>query len=61
MGHWDNERQEKAKQEVTDFLKEWPISRLEYMTIDEYTNLDKNSSFTYWLESRTDSSGSIWG
>lgn len=61
MGFWDKSQQERAEQEITDFQKEWPISRLEGMTIEEYTNLDKNTSFTYWLESRTDSSGSIWG
>jgi 5-methylcytosine-specific restriction protein B len=43
-----------------DFLKNWPISRLESMTIVEYTNLDK-SSFCYWVESITTNLGSIWG
>lgn len=43
------------------FLKEWPLSRLKTMSIDEYTNLDRDTSFTYWLEKKTENSGSIWG
>lgn len=43
-----------------DFLKEWPITRLESMSIEEYTNLEK-SSFCYWVESLTTELGSIWG
>jgi 5-methylcytosine-specific restriction endonuclease McrBC GTP-binding regulatory subunit McrB len=51
----------KGLQEQEAFLKEWPVSRLEQMTLDEYTNLDKDTSFTYWLEKKTEHSGSIWG
>ncbi len=48
-------------QEIYDsFLKEWPVSRLQQMQIDEYTNLDK-TSFCYWLEAITQPLGSIWG
>lgn len=43
-----------------DFLKEWPISRLESLSLEEYTNLDK-TSFCYWIESITTNLGSIWG
>ncbi|AZQ61726.1 ATP/GTP-binding protein [Flammeovirga pectinis] len=43
-----------------EFLKEWPISRLEKLKLEEYTNLDKNS-FCYWLEAITSEVGSIWG
>ena len=31
------------------------------MTLEEYTNLDKDNSFCYWLESKTNGLGSIWG
>src|SRR5687768_7245089 len=48
-------------QEQIDFLKEWPIERLEKMVLDEYTNLDRDTSFVYWLEKKTEHSGSIWG
>lgn len=51
----------KGLEEQKDFLKEWPISRLEKITLDEYTNLDKDTSFSYWLEKKTEHSGSIWG
>lgn len=44
----------------SDFLNEWPVSRLETMTIEEYTNLEK-TSFCYWLEKITEDLGSIWG
>jgi 5-methylcytosine-specific restriction endonuclease McrBC GTP-binding regulatory subunit McrB len=42
------------------FLNEWPLSRIEEMTLEEYTNLDK-TSFCYWLEAKTENLGSIWG
>ncbi|MCW1149161.1 AAA family ATPase [Flavobacterium lacisediminis] len=42
------------------FLQEWPLSRIQNMTLEEYTNLDK-TSFCYWLEAKTYHLGSIWG
>jgi 5-methylcytosine-specific restriction endonuclease McrBC GTP-binding regulatory subunit McrB len=42
------------------FLQEWPLSKIECMTLEEYTNLDK-TSFCYWLEAKTEYLGSIWG
>jgi 5-methylcytosine-specific restriction endonuclease McrBC GTP-binding regulatory subunit McrB len=42
------------------FLQEWPLSRIQKMRLDEYTNLDK-TSFCYWLEAKTTDLGSIWG
>ncbi|RIA09379.1 5-methylcytosine-specific restriction protein B [Flavobacteriaceae bacterium MAR_2010_72] len=42
------------------FLEEWPIERLETMSIEEYTNLDK-TSFCYWVEQKTESLGGIRG
>jgi 5-methylcytosine-specific restriction enzyme B len=53
----DNQLLYKIKE---DFLKEWPINRLESMSLEEYTNLDK-TSFCYWVESLTTELGSIWG
>lgn len=43
------------------FQEIFPIESLKDMTLDEYTNLDKASSFCYWLESKTSELGSIWG
>lgn len=43
------------------FQETFPIESLKDMTLDEYTNLDKASSFCYWLESKTSELGSIWG
>lgn len=43
-----------------DFLENWPINRLESMTIEDYTNLNK-TSFCYHLEHVTLNLGSIKG
>ena len=43
------------------FLQQFPIERLETMTLEEYTNLNKEDSFCYWLEVKTQELGSIWG
>ena len=43
------------------FLENWPVERVEDMTIDEYTNLNREDSFTYWVESKTRPLGSIKG
>lgn len=48
-------------QQIEEFNKAWPIERLRKMTLEEYTNLDKDSSLTYWLEAKTENAGSIWG
>ncbi|GGO77656.1 hypothetical protein GCM10011348_07710 [Marinobacterium nitratireducens] len=44
-----------------EFLAAWPRSRLTSMTLDEYTQVGSKDSFTYWIESRLDELGSIWG
>lgn len=58
---------EKAKpespgyKEIEEFQKDWPIERLRNMTLEEYSNLDKDTGLTYWLEAKTENAGSIWG
>ena len=44
-----------------DFLAAWPPSRVRQMTLEEYTNPAKDDAFIYWIESRLDKLGSIWG
>lgn len=44
-----------------EFLTVWPASRLALMTLDDYTQAGSKDSFTYWIESRLDELGSIWG
>jgi 5-methylcytosine-specific restriction protein B len=44
-----------------EFLDVWPLTRLSTMTLDEYTQAKSKDSFTYWIESRLDELGSIWG
>lgn len=43
------------------FLHQFPIENLGNMTLEEYSNLNKDNSFCYWLESKTYDLGSIWG
>ena len=43
------------------FLEQFPIQNLGDMTLNEYTNLNRDNSFCYWLESKTYELGSIWG
>ena len=43
------------------FLQQFPIEHLGNMTLEEYTNLNREDSFCYWLESKTNGLGSIWG
>lgn len=46
---------------IEDFKQTWPLSRVQNMTLQEYTNLNRSDSFCYWLEAKTYWSGSIWG
>ncbi|MHA1973118.1 MAG: MrcB family domain-containing protein [Candidatus Hodarchaeales archaeon] len=48
-------------EQIEAFSMEWPIERLRNITLEQYTNLDRETSFCYWLESKTDNTGSIWG
>ena len=43
------------------FQHEFPLETLKDMPLDKYTNLNKDDSFCYWLESRTYELGSFWG
>jgi hypothetical protein len=44
-----------------EFRKVWSIERVRKMTLPEYTNCGKKDTFTYWIESKLDKLGSIWG
>lgn len=52
---------EEAKEIYNDFQNQFPIERLKNLSIEEYTNLNREDSFCYWLETKTESLGSIWG
>ena len=43
------------------FLQRWPVDKLMSLTLKEYNSLGSKESFCYWLESRTEILGSIWG
>lgn len=43
------------------FLAAWPPERVRQMPLEEYTNSSKEDAFIYWVESRLDDLGSIWG
>lgn len=44
-----------------EFLRKWPIERLRTMTLPEYSTSGDKDTFVYWMESRLDRLGSIWG
>lgn len=43
------------------FLQAWPFERLRTMSLSDYTAAGDKETFTYWMESRLDEYGSIWG
>src|SRR5699024_1888912 len=53
-----NNQKEQLKE---SFLAEWPLEDVQSMTLEQYTNLNREGSFCYWLESKTQDIGSIWG
>lgn len=44
-----------------DFQTAFPIEKLHDMKLEEYTNLNRKDSFTYWVETKTRPLGSIKG
>ncbi len=44
-----------------EFNKRFPIEKLPEMTLEQYTNTNKEDSFCYWIETKTQDIGSIWG
>ena len=45
----------------SSFLETWPPERIREMDLEEYTNLNRDDAFVYWLEKRLEDLGSIWG
>ena len=45
----------------TEFITRWPIENLQDLTLEEYNSLGSKESFCYWLESKTEQLGSMWG
>lgn len=43
------------------FQQAFPLESLKDMPLEKYTNLNKNDSFCYWIESKTTDLGSFWG
>lgn len=54
-----------TKEEATvlynSFQKQFPIEKLKTLPLEEYTNNERDNSFCYWLETKTEKLGSIWG
>ena len=46
---------------LTEFLGRWPLDKVSSMTLEDYTDTNRNDSFCYWLERRTDTLGGITG
>lgn len=43
------------------FRAVWPADRVRSMSLEEYTLAGNKETFIYWMESRLDKLGSIWG
>lgn len=43
------------------FLDRWPLESLPQLTLRDYAKSGGGDSLSYWLESKTESLGSIWG
>lgn len=58
---------DEKKELYHEFRKTWPLERVKTMSIDEYTLAKRKTTddsadpFTYWIESRLEQLGSIWG
>ena len=52
---------EEAKKLYNEFQEHFPIEKLRKLPIEEYTNNERDNSFCYWLEVKTQELGSIWG
>lgn len=56
-----NEKSSKQYAIWDEFLKKWPIARLEKMTLPEYNKIGDKETFCYWVEHETKDLGSIGG
>lgn len=45
----------------TQFTERWPLTLLRTMSLEDYNSIGSKDSFCYWLESKTEALGSIWG
>lgn len=43
------------------FQQEFPLESMKDMSLEKYTNLNREDSFCYWIESKTQPLGSFWG
>src|SRR5687767_10874449 len=50
-----------AQELLNEFQATWPQQRIQNLTLEEYTNSDKDTAFTYWIEKKTEKLASIWG
>lgn len=56
-----NEPIEEREELWEKFLRRWPLESLANMTLEQYSRAGDQDCFVYWLESLTESLGSIWG
>ncbi len=61
MGLADTNNPDEQQHIWQAFLTRWPVESLGNMTLETYTHAGDQDTFTYWLESRTEKLGSIWG
>jgi hypothetical protein len=51
----------KSEETLNDFLKQWPLSAVKKMTLEEYVDIENPETFTQWVETKTRRLGSIKG
>ncbi|WP_448564113.1 AAA family ATPase [Thalassotalea ganghwensis] len=44
-----------------EFLAEWPIERVKNMTLEQYVGVEDKTTFTYWVETKTQAIANIKG
>ncbi len=44
-----------------EFLETWPVEALQNMTLAQYSRAGAKDTFCYWIESKLEELGSIWG
>lgn len=62
MGLVDSAKTEEQRNALWgSFTARWPAEKLSELTLEEYTGVGSQDTFTYWLEAKTEDLGSIWG
>ncbi|EIU4547617.1 McrB family protein [Campylobacter jejuni] len=65
MWNLDKKKLQEMHDGFLNFQEVWTLEKVKNMTLEEYTNIKKDNpnrdDFTFWIESKLDNLGSIWG